>query len=340
MGPERTDRAWWFGLSRSERTVLTDLVVLLGVLVVMNVVLLVPAFRSATIAGARLQTLVAVPVLFWVPGYVLVAVLFPGRSIADRGSTDSQSVDLVQRAALSFGMSLALLPVFAVIIGTLAGYSRLIVLTGLTVVLLAGIILAAVRRLRLQSDAAFGVPVRRLGHEFRRWLRRHDGLVDGIGTVAFVLAVLVAVGAAGVAVATPYQSDGSSTLYLVTENETGAWTASDYPTEFTAGEERSLAVAIENNEGHRQDYTVVIAVERVRADGPEQSATESRELDRFRSNVPDRQTWTGRHTVAPERIGEDIRLQYYLYKGESAPADPDPSTAYRDVYLWIEVDDS
>lgn len=333
-------------VSRSVRALSTDLVAIVGFLAVLNVVLRVSGLQELTVFGARIQILIAIPALLFVPGYVLVAVFFPGRSDRDVenreiGESDvPRSIDLVERAALSFGMSLALIPIFAVFLGSLWGFSRPVVLTTLTVAVLVGIAIAAIRRLLLPPEARYSIPVRRWGRELRLGIFQSDDRVDRIGTLVLLLAVLAAVGAMGFAVATPYQSGGSSTLYLVTENETGAWTASGYPTEFTAGEAQALAVAIENHEDDRQMFTVVITVERVQTGGTEASVIESREIDRRHPTVPAGATWIRQHAVAPEMIGEDLRLHYYLYKGDSGPADPDSSSAYRDVYLWINVTES
>lgn len=339
-------RSWWASVARPQRPLSTDLVAIVGFLAVLNVVLRVSGLQELTVFGARIQILIAIPALLFVPGYVLVAIFFPGRSDRDVENRDTgesdvpRSIDLVERAALSFGMSVALIPIFAVLLGSLWGFSRPVVLTTLTITLLVGIAIAAIRRLLLPPEARYSIPVGRWGRELRLGMFQSDGLLNRIGTFVLLFAVLAAVGAVGFAVATPYQSGGSSTFYLVTENETGAWTAAGYPTEFTAGEPQALAVAIENHEPTRQIYTVVITVERVQTGGTEASVIESREIDRRHPTLPAGATWMRHHAVAPELVGENLRLHYYLYKGGSGPANPDSSSAYRDVYLWINVTES
>lgn len=324
----------------------TDLAVILGLLVLVNVVFRVPGLRDATIAGARIQTLVAIPTLLFVPGYTLVAVLFPRDT--DRGAGHREedglvglqsvgSVDLVERTALSFGMSVALVPLFALAIGVGWGFSRRAVLTGLTALILIGVALAAIRRLRLPPADRYGLPVDQWAGDLRRGLLRPDSAVDGVTNLVLLLAVLAAVGAVGYAAATPYQSGPSSSLYLVTENETGVHVASGYPTDFTAGDGQSLIVGIQNDEERRQPYTIVVTVERVRTDATQTTVIESQELGRVHPTVPPGATWTNRHTVAPTLVGEDLRLHYYLYRGTNAPSNPDSSSAYRDVYIWIDV---
>jgi uncharacterized membrane protein len=173
-----------------------------------------------------------------------------------------------------------------------------------------------------------------------------DDLLDvrGLALVfvasVLLIAVLAAVGAMGYAVATPYQSAGTASLFLVTENESGVEVASDYPTEFTAGEPQPLTVGIRNDGGDAQSFTVVIVEEQVRATGEELAVSEANEIGRLHDVASPGETVTRTHSVDPQLVGEDIRLHYYLYRGESAPANPDPASAYRDVYIWIDVTDS
>lgn len=333
-------------LPRSLRAVPGDLTILVGLLLVVNVWFRIPGLQGLSIAGARLWTLLAIPLVVFVPGYVLLAILFPGRG--DRPANDREhsfprdprtidSLDLVERAALSFGMSVALVPLFALVVGNVWGYDPGIVLTALTVGLLVGIALAVVQRLRCAPSNRFTIPVRRWSREFHEATFRPDNAIDAAATVALAVGVLLAVGAIGYAVATPYQSGASSTLYLVTENETGTEIAADYPTEFTAGQSRALTVGVKNDEEQRQAYTILVTLEEVRTDGGQATVTATRELDRLSTVVPAGETWTSTHSVAPTLEGENLRLHYALYRGAEAPADPASASAYRDAYLWINV---
>lgn len=336
---ETSSRPWWVEATRSLHSFPADLAAVVAVLTVTNLVVLLPGLRSATIAGASLRTLLGIPVLLFIPGYVLVSMLFPARTsdrLARRDVT-SDSIDRLERLALSFGMSIAILPLLGFVLATWWVVTLSTVLTSLTVLLLVGISVTAIRRFRVPEPERYGNSVGQWSTAISRLLRGSEGWGFQASSIVLAGAIVLAIGSIGFAVATPYQSGQSSTLYLVTENETGAQVAAGYPTDLTIGEAATLSVGIENDEERRQPYTVVVALERVVNDTGSVRVTEQQEITRLHPVVGDGEDWTGRHDVVPRLVGDDLRLHYFLYKGEAAPDDPTGSSAYRDVYVWIDV---
>lgn len=336
---ETSSRPWWIEATRSVRSFPADIVAVVAVLAVTNLVVLLPGLRTATIAGASLRTLLGIPVLLFLPGYVLISMLFPARTSERfaRGTRTSDTIDRPERFALSFGMSIAILPMLGFVLATWWVVTLSTVVTSLTVLLLVGIAVTAIRRFRLSASERYGNSVGQWSTAIGRLLRGSEGWGFTASSIVLAAAILLAVGSIGFAVATPYQSGGSSTLYLVTENETGVEFASGYPTEFTVGETETLSVGIENDEERRQQYTVVVALERVESESSSVRVTERQEITRLHPVVEDGENWTGRHDVAPQLVGDDLRLHYFLYEGDTAPEDPSDTTAYRDVYVWIDV---
>lgn len=319
-----------------------DMVAVVGFVVVVNIVFLVPALREATLLGASLRTAMGIPTLLFLPGYVLVSIAFPAAPAhpSEEDGPDGvpgDSIDLVERIALAFGMSVAFLPVFALALGGVWTLSASAVLTSLSVLLVGGTSLAVIRRYRLPSSARFGRTVDEWMTVTETFTLRSHRVPVQASMLVLGLALVLAVGSMGFAVATPYQSGQSSTFYLATENETGTPLASDYPTNATVDTAESLTVGITNDEERRQPYTVVATLERVETGDSTTQVTEMQELIRLSPVVDPDETWTGRHTVEPELVGDNLRLHYYLYNGATAPATPDSATAYRDVYIWIDV---
>lgn len=348
MKYETSNRPFWVQLLLSARRVPVDLVLVAGYLFLVDLILVVLHPSSTPLRAA-----ISLPLLTFVPGYALVSALYPerggrdegfratdNRSVATNGGSTTRRVDLVERAALAFGLSLAVVPliVFAI---TLAGIeiTTLTMLGGLTLFVVVGAVVAAVRRLRLSKDRRFSLPL-------QRWTGRlHEGVfgTDSTGTavvnVALAVSILVAFAAIGGAIVTPADGQASSSMTLLTENESGDLVTEGYPSDFTAGEERDMTVGVTNSEGERTTYTVVVVVQRVDADDGAATVLEQQEVTRFQNTVDPGERWTERHAVAPEMLGDDLRLQYQLYRG-TPPEDPTQESAYRTTHVWISVSES
>lgn len=323
--------------TRSARAIRADVIAALGVLLLVNLVTFVPGLREATIGGASLRTFIGLPALLILPGYVVMAITYPGRR--QPGERASGLLDRLERVALWFGMSIAVLPMFGVVLGSVWSFTASVVVTGYTVALLAGLGVATIRRLRRPPAYRAGTPVVELLTRFDPRRRRSEHPAVAASTVVLAIAIVVAVGAVGFVVATPYQSGDSSTLYLVTENETGAQVASGYPTTMTVNETDSLTVGIRNHEDRREAYTVIATLEVVQNSSGGTDVVERAELARIDAVIEPGEDWTKRHTVSPPIAGEQLRLHYYLYRGDGGPATTTAASAYRDAYLWVDVNE-
>lgn len=311
-------------------------------LAIVAFVLLADAVVSLAGALPFLRVVVGFPILFFVPGYVLLAALFPGEAPAGTPSVRDQvaadgGIALSTRLALSFGLSVALLPVFAVGLAfSPAGFGTESLLGLLTAFVVLGAAIGAVRRLRLPPEARFQVPARRRLSDF-------VGFVAGPGSplrvglnLLLVASILVAASGFAYAVFVPPADPEYADFMLLTESGDGEYVSSGYPTEFTRGEAQEVVVGIANHREERTRYSVVVELQRVRGAGSDLQVLERSELTRFGAPVEPEETWYGPHDVAPDVVGEDLRLVYYLYLGD-APDDPTTGSAEEHLHLWIDV---
>lgn len=286
------------------------------------------------------RTAIGAPLLLFLPGYALLGALFPGARSAGGSPhgrrTRASGPSLIQRLALSFGCSIALVPLLALAIYA-AGVPLNLggVLTAVSVLIVGFTIVAALRRERLPEDERFQLPVRSAWTDFRRWLAgtsQTDAALNAVLTVA----VLLAVATAGFAFAAPAEGESYTTFALFTD-QGGELVAGGYPSELTYREPTSLVASVENHEGHAVDYTAVIVLQQVDTSGDEVTVVDQQELDRLRATVDAGATWQPRHQVVPRTSGEDMRLTYLLYTGD-VPSNPSVENAHRHLYLWVDVE--
>jgi uncharacterized membrane protein len=295
--------------------------------------------------------LLAAPVLLFAPGYAVVSALFPrdkpifefvgGATPAWMGLAGEDGEDSyrgIERPVLSVVASVLIVALLALAYARLTGRFDGAVVFGLaSLVAVAGAVVAAIRRRPLPRG-------QRVGASVKGTLARIRGAFStdrpAVLAVNLLLVASVLVGASSVAFALSEAESGEAytEFYLLSENESGQLSASDYPTNITAGNPTSLVVGVDNQEDSRTEYTVVVEVQRVTEPGDAEDPTvlEERELTRRQRTVDVGGTWRWRHVYTPQVTGENLRLRYYLYRGD-APADASERTAYRDLALWISV---
>ena len=285
-----------------------------------------------------LRTLLTVPLIILLPGYALVAALFPDAHGTDTpDDTASTGITGAERFGLAVVMSVVLVPMAGFVVNYTTGlYLRplLLAVGGVTGFLaLVGIL----RRLALPAERRHGLAIGTwlddsVG-EFlavtRRDLRVSPPLQPSTGgqqllNVFFIVGLLTLTATVGYTAVTPPRDDDPFTeFYLLTQNESGDYVAEDFPREFQQGESRQLYVAIGNEEGQRMPYTVVMQLD-------------GREIDRFSTRIDDGRTQRVEATVTPQQTGDRLRLSFLLYRG-AVPDDPSPANAYRETHIWISV---
>jgi len=279
--------------------------------------------------GAGQMALGLAAVLF-APGYAAVGVLFPaGKESGD--APGSRGVTAPERLVLAVGVSVGLVPLFALVLDFSLWPIDAPLLVGVTGVATAGLAAAAVvRRARLSPSERFDPSL----FGFARSLPVRAARLRARSPLALVLLVglCLAAGGIGFAALDAERGERFTAFYLLSEDpETGDEVAGGFPDEL--GPEEPVTVGISNEEGERVAYTVVVVLESVDESG---DVDERETLDQFVSVLEDGETVHESHTVSPELTGEELRVAYLLYTGP-APETPDTDNAYRYVHVWTDV---
>lgn len=338
----RGESRWWMLLPAPVRELPADLaVVIIAVLATAGSVF-IPGVNQTP-----LRVVFGLAFVLFVPGYALISALFP--EVSDTpdtaGETESSErepagIDGIERVALSFGTSIALVPLIGLVLNFTPFGIRLapivISVGGITLVFVA---VAAQRRRALPPAERFRVPYETWLADARTELFEPETRTDAALNVLLAVSVIIAVSSVGYAVAVPQQGESFSEFYLLTEGDDGELVADGYPTEYTRGESGSLVVGVTNQEHESAQYTVLVQLQRVEVANNSTTVLEASRLNRWQVQLAHNETWRLQHTVTPEMSGDRLRLAYLLYKG-SPPAEPTVDNAYRELHLWINVSDA
>lgn len=298
------------------------------------------------VSTASIRFLAAVPLVVFLPGYVVVGLLFPqaGTPSEDRATAAGSlstvrnlgRVTVAERLALAFGLSIAIVPFFGFLLELLpvAAFDGAILPT-LVGFVFVGAVAATVRRLRTPANERFTVPLAALGTAIAAPFTGPMARSERIATLVLAAAVLVAVVSVGFVLAAPQSGEAYTDLRVMTESPDGELTLGAYPDEVSTNDPLEIVVGIDNRETAPQEYTVVITADQLIADEGGITPIESTEVARFESTLEDGERRHQPHTVDFGTTGE-FRLNYYLYIDEP-PADPGAESAYRHVHFTTSV---
>ena len=277
-----------------------------------------------------LRILFGVAMVLFIPGYALIAALFPGRG----------DLDGIERIALSFGLSIAVVPLIGLALNYTPWGIRLDpILVSLTLFTFAMILTAWYRRLLLPADERFAVPARAMLASARLELfdpgasRLDRGL-----SALLVVSIVVAVATTAYVIAVPKEGERFTEFYILGPGGKAA----DYPSAFSAGSTQSLIIGIGNHEYREIPYTVEALALNQTFDPATNTSTihAVAPLDRFVLTVPHNETrevpW---EFSVPSR--EYNRIEFLLFNetvpGEEVAGEERINASYRDLHLWVRV---
>lgn len=307
-------------------TSLGDLLVVVGYAVLAGIAIL-------TAVSGPLRVLLAAGLLGFCPGYAIVSALFP-RTTRDPSTGDHQP-RWRHRAALGIATSVVVFVLGGVVLAPTGFEPATLVVAAVGLTLIASLA-AAMRRLRAPPDERLRLPLGTLVRDARS---ATDG-ADAVLNVVLAIAVVAGMATLAMGLAAPDRGEVYSEVALVgDESEQSAAGAESY----VRGEEATLTLGVENQEGANRSYTAVVVLERFEDPPDGDTATlpdllERAELSRTTLSVPDNETATESLAFTPTLLGDELRLSVYVYVGD-APERASPESADYHLYRWVAVAD-
>ncbi|MGA8849176.1 MAG: DUF1616 domain-containing protein [Dehalococcoidia bacterium] len=276
---------------------------LIGILTI--VLAMVIAFFPTTTA----RIILGLPFLLFFPGYTFVSALFPKKV----------SLGGVERVALSFGLSIAIVPLVGLVLNFTRWGIRLDpILISLGVFIIATSGVAYYRREKLPPEERFKVL---FNVRVPSW--QGQSMSDKVLSVVLAVAIVGAIGTLGYVIATPKVGEKFTEFYILGPEGK----AENYPTQLRVGEEGRVVLGIVNHEQERTSYKVEVWI------GGEKAKLRIgwEDRDEIIVELENEEKWEKEVGFVPQKAGEGQKVEFVLYK-EGEPYFEEPP------YLWINVE--
>ncbi len=277
-----------------------------------------------------LRVVFALPVVLFIPGYCLIAALFPGNG----------DIDGIERVALSFGLSIAVVPLIGLALNYTPWGIRLDpIVVSLVIFTVVMALIAQYRRFLLPEEARFRVPFRSMADGVREEFFTKQGTrLDRALSIILLVAIVAAVGTTIFVIAVPKEGEKFTEFYIL-----GAeGKAADYPEDLFVGRPDQVIIGIGNHEYRNVTYVTEIWLTNTSFDTTTNTTLVDRMvlLDRFNATLPHNETYQEPHPFTAPATGYN-QLTFLLFM-DAAP--PDSLTgyerinsSYRDLHLWVTV---
>lgn len=247
-----------------------------------------------------LRLILGIPFVFFLPGYTLMAALYPKK----------EGIGRMERLLLSLVMSFVIVSLIGLIVNyTPLGIRLEPMLHSIASFIFVTSAIAWFRRRRLSWEERFGTEFYLILPSWRA------GIADKALSIILALAILGALGVIGYVVATPIAEDKFSDFYILGLEEQ----AIDYPKEIRVGDEGGVIVGIANHEYEMVSYRIEVRINGIRNNALGPIVLEHDEK------------WQREMNFVPQVSGEKRKVEFFLYKDGEAEPYLEP------LRLWVDV---
>lgn len=283
----------------------SDLLFVVGLVILTDIFVLIPVLSESFI-----RTVLGLPMILFLPGYSLVALLFPTKT----------ALEGIERAALSVGTSIAIVPLMGLVLNnTSFGIREIPLLVSLSVLTILLCAAAYVRRKQLPEEKAFEISFKASARSL---------LVEVLGTpespmekilMAFLaISILALAGSVAYVAILPHEQEPFTEFYILGPEGI----ADNYTTEYVQGESGTVIIGITNHEHRTVDYTMDVRLENKSLPLPENLK---------HIQLEDNMTLEKPLEITPTVEGNNMELQFLLFN------ETEKDVSYRNLRLWINV---
>ncbi|HEX7467784.1 MAG TPA: DUF1616 domain-containing protein, partial [Methanobacterium sp.] len=275
-----------------------DLLLVLFLTLISVVFVLLPPLNNTFI-----RTILGLFLILFIPGYSLIAFLFPKKD----------DLDGIERLALSFGLSIAITPLIGLALNYTPWGIRLDpILVVLSVFTILMVIAAYIRRLKIPKENRFSVDFagfsKSIGGTFNKGSR-----TDKILSVILILSIILAISTTVYIIVKPKEGEKFTEFYLLGPGGK----ASDYPTNLTTGQNGTVIIGIVNHEYANTTYNLVVKINGTVINDQNITLINDQKME-----IP--------FNFTASSAGQK-KMEFLLYKL------PNNSDVYRSLHLWLQI---
>jgi uncharacterized membrane protein len=246
--------------------------------------------------------------IFIVPSYALIAALFP----------EQNRISGFERMMLVLGTGFPVISLICLGLDVSRwGVQLNSIALSASILTFFCVMAAAVRRRSLPLEERFFIRFERAARLKEIIFPRSEGRLDKTLSVILVVSIVAAASVFTFAIVSPKQGERLTEFYLLGLNGQ----AGNYSTEYHLGEQEPTTVGIINHEYRTETYKLVAKLN----DSNQSTTLYSQEV-----TLADNQSLVKQIEIKPDRIGNDMKLEFLLYLDNS-------SEPYRETHLWINV---
>ena len=291
----------------------------------------IAAIYLPVLNDSPIRIVLALPVVLFIPGYCLVAALFPKEG----------DLGLIERIMLSIGVSIAVVPLIGLGLNFTQWGIRLdpivISLTFFTYVM---ILVAIYQRAILPVEKRFRIPFSAIvGRISQEVIPPGERGVDRVLSVVLMLVMIAVVLGTVYVIVTPKEGGERFTeFYVLGEKQIAA----DYPDQIITGQDYPLYIGVGNYENRDMTYTIetwllqtefnnVTNISRIIAMDPN---------DHVSFTLAHNATTIIPYNLSLKKTGYD-RVEFLLFNegvpGLDVTGSDRINASYRDLHLWVSV---
>ena len=189
----------------------------------------------------QLRIIFGLPIILFIPGWVLVFALFPTKKT-------EKGIDNVERIALSFGLSIAVVPLIGLLLNyTPWGIRTIPIILSLALFIFLFGLFAIYRWYNTNEDIRYILTI-----DIN--LPKGKNKIDKSLNIIIIILIIISLSLLAYAIISPKEGEKFTEFYLLGPNHI----ADDYPSYLLAGENAEIIIGVVNHEYKMVDYTVEI----------------------------------------------------------------------------------